>query len=421
MFIIDVVLIVALLWNLIIKKEVYSPAVFWCVIWIISLTFALLNPFDMMEISHNTIIIIGVGTIMFLIGSMGKRTIHFVFKKSKKVFFEFDKKDQFNKSICYLLLLITIVFNLVVLVTVVNFLRSGTSYSSVRDILFGYGDNASSSFFSSTFFSTFFSWIIGPAMSILLIVALINFIVKQLSTVFNWLVLIDIAIYTFATSGRMLLLHAVVFLFFVYKYNELHIPKHLKRKVWLCIISAVVLLLVITFYRQKEADAVPTLYSYFCIDIPLLSYWTDYVDINNVATYGNAFFRGILEGINFFIGKLHLSTPGFWEMQEIFDLVQNTWIQIFPNNWYNAYVSCLFYFYLDFGIIGVAIGSFVFGKISKYVYQGLLKNRTLFMEIMYMLIIQLIIDSFVRWQIGTFSFLVTFFYAVICTKKRKRS
>ncbi len=42
-------------------------------------------------------------------------------------------------------------------------------------------------------------------------------------------------------------------------------------------------------FRVKDKTAVPSIYSYFCIDIPLLSYWTSYVDANNLVTYGNAF------------------------------------------------------------------------------------------------------------------------------------
>ncbi len=93
-------------------------------------------------------------------------------------------------------------------------------------------------------------------------------------------------------------------------------------------------------------------------------------------------------------------------MQEMFNIIQNSWIEVFPRNWYNAYVSCFFYFYLDFGIIGVMLGSFVFGKISSIFYNLLIKNKSLLSILIYMIILQCIIDSFIRWQLGTFTLLL---------------
>ena len=150
------------------------------------------------------------------------------------------------------------------------------------------------------------------------------------------------------------------------------------------------------------------------------SYWMKYIDDNHIMTYGNAFLRGFLEFINFVLGKVGMETPNFWSMQETFDLIQNRWIEIFPGNWYNAYVSSFLYFYMDLGTIGVILGSYIFGKISKWSYRKLLDEKEIFYEIFYMLIIQTIVDSFIRWQMGNFAFLVTFFYAYICTKHKRK-
>lgn len=419
MIIIDLILIAVLLWNILIKKDYYSPLIFWCVIWIISFTFAMLNPYDMMKVSDKAIFIMGLGTLTFLTGCIGKKQIHFVFKKKQKKVFN-TGKNEFNKWVCYSLLWVTFVFNLFVLATAIVFLRMGISYSNFRDILLGYSTNSNLSFFSSSFVSTFFSWIIGPAMSILLIILMLNMVIKQIAGWFNFFTFIDIAIYVFATSGRMLLLHAVIFLFFIYKFHGIQISKKLKRKVYHIGIIAIILLLVLTFFRRKNVTSVPSLYSYFCIDVPLFSYWMKYIDDNHIMTYGNAFLRGFLEFINYVLGKVGMATPNFWSMQETFDLIQNRWIEVFPGNWYNAYVSSFLYFYMDFGIIGVALGSYIFGKICKWSYRKLLDKKEIFYEIFYMLIIQTIADSFIRWQIGNFAFLVTFFYAYICTKHKRK-
>jgi len=418
--IIDIILALVLLWHVIVKKQLYSPVIFWCGIWILSLTFAIIDPYEMRGVSDKGVFIIGIGTIAFVIGSASKSAYRFVLGNHKKRMLDVSA-NSFNKRNCYILVLVTAVFNFSMMMSALAFLRAGIAFGNLRDILFGYGEYSDISFFGNTFLSTFNSWVNGPAMSILLIILLLNLVVKQLPRLFNICVLLDLAIYVFATSGRMLIMHAVIFVFFLYFYHRIQISRKLKRGIRWIGISAIVILFVLTFFREgKTTGGVPNIYSYFCINIPLLSHWVDYVDSNNVVTYGNSFFRGILELVNFLLGKLEISTPGFWDMQEMFTLIQNRWVQVFPKNRYNAFVSCFFYFYMDFKAIGVALGSFIFGKVSKWSYKNLLKERSLYVEIIYMLIIQLIIDSFIRWQAGNFAFLVTFFYANICTRKSKK-
>lgn len=412
----SVVLCGILLWNIIVRKNWFTPLIFWCAIWLLSTFFVWLNPFGMIEISEKAILIMNLGIFSFVIGTYnvtGRRfTVRIAGKKAK-----LWDAGSFNPLISYGLLLVTSLFNFVLTIAALNMLRGGMEYSRIRDVLFGY-DDIGTSFFASSFMSTFYSWIVAPGMSVLLIVLLLNLFNKQLPQIFNIFTLLDLTMYIFSSSGRMLLFHAVVFLYFIYKYYNFEIPRRYKRKLVYGIIIGILFLLIITFYRTKDDAAVPSLYSYFSIDYPLFSYWINYVDTQGKFYYGNAFFRGILEGMNFVLGKFGLSTPYFWEMQEVFNLVQNKWIQVFPNNWYNAYVSCFFYFYLDFGAIGVFIGSYFFGKISSALYNVLRRKNTLRSLVVYMVMIQFIVDSFIRWRLGTFSGVVTLILAFfICTKR----
>lgn len=413
----SIVLCGILLWNIIVRKNCYTPLIFWCAIWLLSTFFVWLNPFEMIEISKKAILIINLGIFSFVVGTYNVTGHRFTVKIAGKKAKLWDA-NSFNSLMSYGLLLITGLFNLYLTITALNMLRGGMKYSQIRDVLFGY-DDIGTSFFSSSFMSTFYSWIVVPGMSVLLIVLLLNLFNKQLPRIFNIFALLDLTMYIFSSSGRILLLHAVLFLYFMYKYYNFEIPKRYKRKLLYGIIIGIFFLLIITFYRTKDNAAVPSLYSYFSINYPLFSYWMNYVDIQEKFYYGNAFFRGILEGLNFILGKFGLSTPYFWKMQEVFNLVQNKWIQVFPNNWYNAYVSCFFYFYLDFGTIGVFWGSYFFGKISSAVYNVLRQKNTLRSLAVYMVIIQFIVDSFIRWRLGTFSAVVTLILAFfVCTKKK---
>lgn len=413
--IISILLAMIIIWQIFVKKDWISPNVFMSIIWLISTLFIWWNPYEVMKISDKSIMILFLGLMSFFIGNY--RFFKVTIKFSNKKILNIKKRNSFNKITCYIMLFITLCFNLIMLIKILGLLKSGVDYSNIRDILFGYGEN--SVLFSSSFISTFYDWIIVPAISILLIILILNIFIKQLPMLFNILTCIDIIIYVFATSGRLLMMHAMFLLFFCYKFFNISIPKKIKKRVIIIGITIITLLLVMTHFRTKESNTVPTIYSYFSIDIPLLSYWIDYADVNSIMSYGNAFFRGILEGVNFLLGKVGMYTPQFWETQAVFNLIQNRWIEVFPGNWYNAYVSCFYYFYLDFGVIGVILESFIFGKITCFIYNTLKKYKSLLSIIIYMIIIQIIVDSFMRWQLGTLTYIIIIFLGMISIKLDK--
>lgn len=410
-----ILLALVILWQVIIKKDWISPNIFMGTIWFISTLFIWLNPYNVMKITDKSILIIILGLVFFFIGNIKFFKITYTFNGEK--IFNISRFNEFNKPICYSLLSITFCFNSFMFLKVIALLKTGIPYSNIRDILFEYGEQTG--LFKSSFVSTFYDWIIVPAVSILLIILIINLFVKKLPILFNMITLLNMILYVFSSSGRILMMHAVVLLFFCYKFFNIQIPKKTKKNIALIGISVIYLLLIMTYFRTKDSTAVSTLYSYFCIDIPLLSYWVEYIDNNDIMSFGNSFFRGILEGVNFLLGKLNLSTPLFWEMQEVYSLIQNSWIEVFPRNWYNAYVSCFFYFYFDFGLLGVILGSFIFGKLSSSLYNLLKKERNLLSIILYMIIIQVIIDSFMRWQLGTLTYIIILFFGILTIRAKK--
>jgi len=412
-----IILLLILIWNITIKKNYTSPLIFWCGIWLVSTFFVWLNPYDMIEISNKAIWIITLGIFSFCLGTYKLTKYKYIINTNIKL--NFWKRDNFNNIVCYTLLGTTLIFNIVLTIDALKMMRNGMLYSSIRDVLFSYGDN-SFSFFKSTFMSTFYSWIVGPSMSALLILLIINIIFKKLPKIFNFVTFIDICLYIFSNSGRMILMHTVFHIFFLYKYYGYKMPKKYKKKALIGIFMVAIALLAITFFRIKNVVSVPTIYSYFSIDYPLLSYWINYVDTIGQKFYGNGFFRGILEGVNFFLRKIDMATPLFWDMQEIFDLIQNRWIEIFPKNWYNAYVSIFFYYYIDFGILGVISGSYIFGKVASIIYDVMKRENTLLAIMIYMLIIQVIGDSFIRWQFGNFATVATAFLLFISVKNGKK-
>lgn len=399
-----------------VKRDRTSPAFFWCAIWGVSTLFTWLDPFDMMEISEKALMTMSLGIFAFLLGCVRIGRIRFrVGGRS------FRSRNSFRKGFCYFLLAVSMTFNAMMVVTAMGLLSRGIAYANLRDVFFGYDSYTSLSFFSSSFLQTYFSWVVQPATTLLMVILVINLKKRLLPRWFDILCLIDTAMYVVATSGRILIMHLVISLYFVYVYYKVSFSKKTKKRIRMAIIAAFAVILVMTFHRSKDSSSVPTTYSYFCINFPLFSNWMKYADAHQTLYYGSGFFKGILEGVNYLLGKFELATPLYWDMQEIFNLIQRSWIQVFPGNWYNAYVSCFYYFYLDFGIAGVVIESFIFGKAAMAVYRGMKKRDDLLSTVMYLVVLQVVIDSFIRWQMGTFTYVMEFLFAFLCIKETKKS
>ena len=299
----------------------------------------------------------------------------------------------------------------------IGFLLDGIQYQLIRDMLFGY-KGADSTIFITTFESTLFSWVVSPAVTALSIISIVNLFTKKMNFMISVVCFIDVGLYVFATSGRSIIYYIVFMVVFMFFRSFNLMSKKVKYIIMSATLLLVASLIFVTFLRRKDVTAVPGVYSSLTVNYSLFSHWVQYVDQNGIMTFGNSFFRGILEGVNFFLGKVSISTPGYWSMQSVFDLIQNSWIEVFPKNWYNAYVSSFFYFYLDFGSLGIVIGCFVHGIVSKIVYMKTKTTKNIFYLLMYLFILQSIISSTMRWQFGMFSSISTIFFLFISTHSR---
>lgn len=421
MIILLILLMLVLVFYICIKKDLLNANVYFLGIWFLSLFLAKLHLYNMMDISKKSILIIGIGLLGFVCGNTS------VFRNKQSIKLEpviIQEKNNyvFNKTIIYIILIVSLLFNIFMSMTVVSLLKSGVSYSLIRDALYGYS-GINETIFKSTFSNTFFSWIDMPFTYVIVPIALTSIFERKYNRLFLVLCVIDIILFTFATSGRMLIFTIVVQLFLLLKYYKINVSKKTLKQIQKLIIFSIIVLIVITVMRQKESSGidsqVSSYYSYFSINVPLMSYWVDYVDQYGIKSYGNAFFKGILALINFFLNKLDISTPLYIYTDQIINLTQSNWIEIFPKNWYNAYVSLFFYFYIDFGIPGVFIGSLVYGKIANYTYRHACIKREKKYLLVYLVLIQTMISSTMRWQLGSSTYILTIFLIMLCLRKIK--
>lgn len=393
------------------KRNLLHPLVYFFGIWIVCVLFTVIDYYgSLIEITALTEIILFLGIGSFFVGAVvPKCKINKLdSKKITSVCSSSLRELHYNNILLVIILSISLIFNLYMTFITINFLTNDIPYSSIRDIFLSYGDNAE--FFTSTFFSTFNSWISTPCTYATTTLLAIDIFKGKLKKSVLGLMVIDIALFTFATSGRLLVLIFIIQVFFCLFYFKDKIPENIKKKVVKWIVLLILLLIIITIYRSKDVigskDHVNSIYSYFSISIPLLSNWSSVVQDSGVLGICICTFNGFFEILHYLINKFIGSIEQYNTIMDVLSLPQDNWVNVYPNYWANAFCTMFYYFYIDLRELGVIIYSFGFGWLCKTIYRRACIIRDERFLPFYLVIIQTIFCSFIRWQWGMFTYFV---------------
>lgn len=167
-------------------------------------------------------------------------------------------------------------------------------------------------------------------------------------------------------------------------------------------------------------------YTYFAIPMPLLAHWSSYAESMDSHTWGAGFVYGALT-LLFNLADMLGITLGA-SVTTAVALPQDHWVELLPNRHFNAFVTLFYYFFLDFRWIGVVAGGSVWGLLGQRAFTRMWNSgpRATFYGL---LMFQLAVMSFVRWELTNGSFVIAllilpFFVkssrgAVNATSKRK--
>lgn len=410
------ILIVVLLF-LFMSKNIAHPIVLFLGIWLGCLFCASLRLYNMKEFSDSGVMIIITGLITFCVGCFISMSRHnFKIRPPQSIPVALPE-TTFNISwqAVYILLFASLAGILILDLLALKALMRGVSYSYIRNMYYGYG--SAPKLIKNTFLSTYINWISVPALYALIPVAMINlFETKNIfrhkkRLLFSVLVFLSAFMYIFGSAGRFMLIFLVVQMATVFQVYHKKLPKKFKKQIFILISVVVVIFLMISVVRASGASGkkVNTFYAYLSIPVYLLDYWIDKVE-SAPRLYGGAFLYGILTFFNYFTSKAGFVIPLYEKSYDMIQVTQNGWVEIFPHEWYNAYVSMFYYFYIDFGIAGVIAGSVFFGYLCHEIYHiaFIRKNRNAL--IFYLIMIQCIVCSIVRWQLGTITLVITLLF-----------
>lgn len=410
----------------ILEHNIYNPftifITFWGAIGFL-LTFRLfgLYPIENMK----TYYVFFLGLLFYAIGCFFtmRPLKHENLNLSKKISFDF------NYKLVDLAYLTSLVFIMKRLMIVVPMLLSGTTMKQIRKTYLDFDEGITSAGLEGMveqFVLRPLNFVFIIILSVLLFDSTKSKRIRLKYSIFSIVILV---LYSISTGGArinfFLLLMVSVFSFLIFNNQvkkEFRLSSKQKMFVIIMSVSMVGLLYIFTTLRDPNGTIFNMLYRYFVGPIKHMDMWIN--TMGNDRTNGALFIHGLLRPITGVLKSIGIINDHpqiiLTGIQMHSDLEKFTYIG--PGMLYNAFVTTFFYFYADFGMLGVCLGSLFYGGISGFFYLKMKKNFNLLNLGFFLLIILGYYTSMVRWPFYESKYVLAFiFYRLLFQKKGKKN
>lgn len=351
------------------ERALYNPNFIFALLFGASSFISIFNVAGVRVDNYFTYIIVLTGVLGFCLGGNVSKT-----SKRNRLFNTKQYSRNFNKGIYYFLLVVCCFSCIIWIQDPIRILAQG---GNVGDI---YRQRLATEFSGDTGLMYYtgmkaqiIQYICRPLVTCLIPVSVALF--------FNGFkkryIIIAVAmelIYTISTGGRtQILIFAVYFIvnyLILYKGSLSTVVISKKKKRAIIGIVFVIVIGIIYVFVTRGSEIAYTVISYY--GYPIAHMETRINSLITEYTYGMASLQGLVRPI--------LSVLGF-DDPYLLRVVTNHLTEIQKGIWlspivqYNAFVTPFFFFYSDFGIIGVAVLSFIFGLISDRLYRRAILSK----------------------------------------------
>lgn len=398
-----VTIIIGVLVSLFRLKTPVNPIVAFAGPWFIVLVYSV--SLDRLPIASNkTYQIIFYGLLSFILGVF----VLDIFQRKITVNVKKERVTELNKKIVYFLIFVSIIFylkNLLFFYTrgvfgldqIIAAIQSGNGPNNpvflsdwiVLPSLYAIGASVIS------------SWVLGDKDKKLLFTTVVMYLLAGLST-----------------GSKTLMVLLLVFLLVAIMVTG-EVKLNFKKSVAiLLVVASIYLVFLVTANSRNQFSNDLTKYE---LGIPprMFQIWSDKLEGTNLMGYGEASLAGLLQSIvpiakriAPFIDFSHFDTIYDWTIS-----TDSTWVNPGTNIPANAYVSCFYFFYLDFRVIGVFTFSFITGAISAILYNLARKQNIGIYLSIYIVFFYQLLYSFIRSNFSIVGWALAFLYLYLFWKK----
>ena len=389
-----------------IEKRLYNPVTLFCGIWALVILFAALHLYGMKEVSDYAYSIMTLGIVCFSLGSYMALSIRKRFKigwTRKRQPVNASENYSINYPVVYLVGSIVLIYLVVESVVAFFAYRSGVQMNELRSSMMGYSTTGYASgmaLLRQGPLALIYSFVFLPGFYSLLLVTSVDVIIGQ--------------------KNRLLIVMSIVA---VVLKNYAEAKKWIKRTVVIIIVGFLVVSNI--RFSESEKTMAQQLYMYFTCTVPLFDYWLAFEKSTGIHTYGAVSLLGLLRFPCNILKMVGITFPTVM-LNNANEIAVNwdSFVNIGPKLNYNSYVTLFLYFYKDAGILGVIIGSLLFGFVCGRTYKNLkqevAKGKTpLRLTYVYVLLGCFIIQSYIRFFFSRTDYAMILYYALIFFKKNK--
>lgn len=414
------VLVICLSW--IKEKNIYNPLLLFFGMWGIIVFGASLRLFGLYKGDDIVYIIIFIGLISYLIGfsiamlrkNIGNSVCKSNYKENNIVSGEY----VINEKAFYIIGLFSMFIIWKTAIPTINLLLSGTSLYDVRYVLIDSIMQSQN--------NLLLSYLALPFVHIMIHLSLINFFIYRKNK-FLLLTIPSIVGVVLTNGARLYLLYFFIdalIIKIVYKDKniaKLDIKNNMKsrrrRNIYISLVSIFTLVGMIYITLGRKSDVLGSFYRYAVGCIPHMSLRYKQFESINQYTYGVTSYQGVVRPLFSFLEKIGMDSRLFYLSESITEQWQ-TIAYIAPDAIYNFCVTPFMYFYVDLGIVGVIIGSLLYGVICGVTYKLMKSNANIKSLTLYLMIVQSLLVSFMRYQFTDLSFCLSFVYINFIIQKK---
>lgn len=396
--------------SYVIENRKINPITLFFGEWMIMIFLNSLGLFSLSKTDNETYMIMFVGCVAFLVGSLLKLIFPTTIRIKNKTHRAYS--NNINKRIIYTLSIFTIIFLVIDGMNSYVSLLRGMSFAEIRQMA------QSGAQFSNRIMNAIRIIIVSPfSMAIMPIAAMEILNEKRDKRVLGFAIIIT-ALRTFSDGGRSAFFYFAMSLAIGYTYhrksgkarfnisNRFNGKLRITRKKFMALFIAAglgYLFWKMTLARNGAGRMISFSYYYFAMQPIMLEKWISRVNSANLVGYGMASFNGFLFPFFYLIFNFfQVGYPSYWRsLYDMIEAVGTDWQTITVGGLTaNSYVSVFWYLYLDGRLFGVIIGMALLGYIMSALYERVIKEQTTRLMAAYSL---LMVGLFYSFQYIVFS------------------
>ena len=413
------------------KRKAISPVIVFFALWTFILILSNLHLYNIYEASDKAYFLILTMLVFFALGIvLNICTLKSIHKNTKSKVKEEILKIELRYKIYYTLCFAIIFLYIIDIIIIIQQLQEGTPLWQIRNWTLEPVGSDNPILNRRSFLETIIrNIILAPCEMIIPPITAYYFFTEE-NKKRNYILLI-VSILVLVTSsvagggGRIGFIYYIgcfILAFFImYKKEEKskEIIKKYKKSIGIFFVLGILFIIGYTVLRTGFGNIIKQIYTYFALPPTLLSEWLP--EIENVNhTFGMTTFFGMHSYFFRVLDTIGLSNlvPPIYNDTYLYI----TDAEIFKQVGYgvgNAFVTPIYYFYIDGGYIFVCLASMFFGFLVSGVFEKFEKNINIKSFAIYALVTYGVFVSFMRIQTAIPAYIIAFIFIEILFKEKR--